>query len=330
MNTRPALARWCAALSLAVGAPVLAQTTVPSELNFGIISTESSANLRAAWQPVLEDLAKQSQLKINAFFAPDYAGIIEAMRFNKVQFAWFGNKSAMEAVDRASGEVFVQTMAKDGAPGYWSLLVVHRDSPLKSLDDVLKSSKSLSLGYGDPNSTSGFLVPGYYAFAMNKVEPRTAFKVVRSANHETNLLAVANRQVDVATNNNESLDRLKIVNPQKAAEVREIWRSPLIASDPLLWRKDLHPALKAKLKAFFVNYGKGDGREKEALALLGLSGFQASNDLQLLPTRQLELFRDKRKFEGDTSLSAAERDAKIAEIDRKLADLNQQMAAVKQ
>ena len=51
---------------------------------------------------------------------------------------------------------------------------------------------------------------------------------------------------------------------------------------------------------------------------------------QLLPTRQLELFRDKRKFEADTTLSAAERDAKTAEIDRKLADLNQQMAAVKQ
>ena len=39
------------------------------------------------------------------------------MRFNKVHVAWFGNKSAMEAVDRASGEVFAQMVNADGTPG---------------------------------------------------------------------------------------------------------------------------------------------------------------------------------------------------------------------
>src|SRR3546814_4103749 len=52
-------------------------------------------------------------LPIYAFFAPDYAGVIEGMRFNKVQVAWFGNASAMQAVDRADGENFVQTTAND-------------------------------------------------------------------------------------------------------------------------------------------------------------------------------------------------------------------------
>ena len=55
------------------------------------------------------------------FIAPDYAGVIEAMRFNKVHIAWFGNKSAIEAVNRAGGEVFVQTVDVTGNPGYWSL-----------------------------------------------------------------------------------------------------------------------------------------------------------------------------------------------------------------
>ena len=54
------------------------------------------------------------------------------MRFNKVQVAWYGNKSAMEAVDRANGEVFAQMVTADGSPGYWSLLIAHKDSPLKS------------------------------------------------------------------------------------------------------------------------------------------------------------------------------------------------------
>ena len=51
---------------------------------------------------------------IKSFYAPDYAGVIEAMRFNKVQVAWYGNKAAMEAVDRSNGEVFAQVMYADG------------------------------------------------------------------------------------------------------------------------------------------------------------------------------------------------------------------------
>src|SRR3546814_21048962 len=88
------------------------------------------------FEPFLADMAKQTGRKINAFFAPDYAGVIEGMRFNKVQVAWFGNASAMQAVDRADGEIFVQTTASDGSPGYWSLLIVNKDSPLNSLADL--------------------------------------------------------------------------------------------------------------------------------------------------------------------------------------------------
>lgn len=150
------------------------------EINFGIISTESSQNLRQDWQPILDDMAKKTGIKVNAFFAPDYAGIIEGMRFNKVHVAWFGNKSAMEAVDRASGEVFAQMVNADGTQGYYSHLIAHKDSPIKTLDDVLKNGKSLTFGNGDPNSTSGFLVPGYYgvhdlAVAVDLVQRRTVF-----------------------------------------------------------------------------------------------------------------------------------------------------------
>ena len=79
-----------------------------TEINFGIISTESQHNLKTDLGAVPRRHAKETGLKVNAFFASDYAGVIEAMRFNKVQVAWFGNKSAMEAVDRANGEVFAQ------------------------------------------------------------------------------------------------------------------------------------------------------------------------------------------------------------------------------
>ncbi len=157
-------------------------------LNFGIISTESQQNLKPQWTPFLQDMEKKLGVKVNAFFAPDYAGIIQGMRFNKVDIAWYGNLSAMEAVDRANGQVFAQTVAADGSPGYWSVLIVNKDSPINNLNDLLAKRKDLTFGNGDPNSTSGFLVPGYYVFAKNNISA-SDFKRTVNAGHETNALA---------------------------------------------------------------------------------------------------------------------------------------------
>ena len=292
------------------------------EINFGIISPESSQNLKSDWQPLLDDMAKKLGMKVNGFFASDYAGIIEGMRFNKVQVAWFGNKSAMEAVDRSSGEVFAQMVNADGTLGYYSHLIVHKDSPIKNLDDMLKQGKNLSFGNGDPNSTSGFLVPGYYVFSQNNIDPKTFFKVSRGANHESNALAVANKQVDVATNNSENLDKIKDKLPGKFNDIRVIWTSPLIPSDPLVIRKDMAEPLKGKVKEFFYNYGKGSQQEKDNLYKLSkLSSFKLSTNSQLIPIRQLELFKDRNKIDADASLAAADKQAKLADIDRQLAAL---------
>ena len=308
------------AVAAIASAPVTAQEL--KEINFGIISTESSQNLKSDWQPILDDMSKKTSMKVNAFFASDYAGIIEGMRFNKVQVAWFGNKSAMEAVDRAGGEVFAQMVNADGTQGYYSHLIVHKDSPVKSLDDMLKQGKNLSFGNGDPNSTSGFLVPSYYVFAQNKIDAKTLFKLSRSANHETNALAVANKQVDVATNNSENLDKLKDKLPEKFNDIRVIWTSPLIPLDPLVIRKDLPEATKTKVREFFYSYGKADQHEKDVLFKLSkLSGFKASTNAQLTPIRQLELYKTRNKFEADANLADADKQAKLADIDKQLAAL---------
>ena len=310
-----------AGMALLALAPAHAQEL--KEINFGIISTESSQNLKQDWQPILDDMAKKIGLKVNAFFASDYAGIIEGMRFNKVHVAWYGNKSAMEAVDRAGGEVFAQMVNADGTQGYYSHLIVHKDSPIKSLDDVLKNGKNLSFGNGDPNSTSGFLVPGYYVFAKNGIDAKTHFKLTRGANHESNALAVANKQVDVATNNSENLEKMKERAPDKFSDIRIVWTSPLIPLDPLVMRKDLPEPTKTAIKSFFYDYGKGGPAERDNLMKLSkLSGFKESSNMQLVPIRQLELFKERNKFESDANMAAADKAAKLAEIDKKLAELS--------
>ncbi|WP_342067035.1 phosphonate ABC transporter substrate-binding protein [Achromobacter kerstersii] len=299
-------------------------------LNFGIISTESSTNLKSVWQPVIDDLSRAIGVPVKPFFASDYAGIIEGMRFNKVQMGWFGNKSAIEAVDRAKGEVFASVIDKDGNPGYWSLLIVNKDSNLKTLDDVLKSGGKLSYGAGDPNSTSGTAVPGYYLWAANKIEPKTFFKTVRASNHEANLLSVINKQVDVAVNNTEALERYRLSTGKDANDsVRVLWKSPLIPADPLVMRSDLPADLKGRIRDFFINYGKGKdaAREMANLKALTYQGFRASDNQQLVPIRQIELAREKAKVEADSTLGQADKQKQLADIDSKLASLGQPAVA---
>ncbi len=303
----------------------LSPAQAETELNFGIISTDATAALKQAWQPFIDDLNKETGLKVTAFFATDYAGIIEAMRFNKVQFAWMGNKAAIEAVDRAGGEIFAQVVFADGSTGYYSYLITHKDSPVKSLEDFLKNGKQYTFGNGDPNSTSGNLVPGFYVFAKNGIDPKSNFKVMTSANHGANLAAVLNKQVDVATNNSEELGKLKGQAPEKAEQIRILWTSPEIPSDPLVWRKELPDDVKQKIKAFVLAYGNTEHGKSVMNGIYSYGGFRDSSNAQLLPIRQLELYKAKTKLEGDTTLSDVERKTKLADIDRQLAEIDTQL-----
>lgn len=119
-------------------------------LNFGIISTESQQNLKPQWTPFLQDMEKKLGVKVNAFFAPDYAGIIEGCASIK----WISHGTATCRRWKrwiAPTAVFAQTVAADGSPGYWSVLIVNKDSPINNLNDLLAKRKDLTFGNGDPN-----------------------------------------------------------------------------------------------------------------------------------------------------------------------------------
>lgn len=326
------MAKYAAKSTFAAAALAISISAAPAqelkELNFGIISTETSSNLKKGWEPFLRAMEKGTGLKVNGFYASDYAGVIEAMRFGKVHVAWYGNKSAMEAVDRSNGEVFIQSVDSDGNPGYWSHLIVHKDSPIQTLDDVLKCDKSIDFGIGDPNSTSGFLVPTSYIFAAKSIEPKQCFKTVRNAAHEANAMAVANKQVAVATNNSENLRRLEVTAPEARKNIRVVWTSPLIASDPLVWRKDLSPELKTRLYTWLASYGRvGTPEEiaeaKKILAELQWAPFNPSSNRQLLPIRQLEANKSLLKVMSDDKLSEQEKQTRSAELKAEIAKLEQ-------
>ncbi|MGF1540185.1 MAG: phosphonate ABC transporter substrate-binding protein [Pleurocapsa sp.] len=295
------------------------------ELNFGIISTESQANQKPIWEPFISAMSEQLGIPVKAFYATQYAGVIEAMRFGQVQLAWYGGKSYIEAAKRAEAEAFAQTVDLEGSKGYYAHLIMNKNHPdlakAKQIGGdkyVLENGANLQFAFNESNSTSGYLVPSYYVFAQNGVNPNKAFKrLIFAGSHEATALAVANNQVDVATNNNESLSRLEKTNPQARQNIETIWTSVEIPSDPIVWRKDLPEDIKTKLKDFFYNY-----KDETVLGPLEWKEFVPASDRTWNPIRELDI--------GEKILAIqANEDLPQAEKDRQIAELNQQLAAIK-
>ena len=167
-----------------------------------------------------------------------------------------------------------------------------------------------------------------YLFTPRKIDPTTCFKTVRSANHEANLFSVATGQLDAAANNTNSLDRMKQLDTDLAkrtlAGVEIIWRSPRIPEDPFIWRKDLDPALKAKIASFFFSYGVGTtpeaARQRAVLERLQTAPFKPANDSHLIMVREMEASQQlaQARNQGDAAATAAAETA-LAQIGREKA-----------
>jgi len=297
-----------------------------AELDFGIISTESQDNLKPKWEPFLAAMEEGIGRPVNGFFATDYAGVIEAMGAGQIQLAWYGGKSYIEAAKRSDAEAFAQTVNEDGTKGYYSHLITNKENPILSDIDVdagngdqyvVENTDSLTFAFNDPNSTSGYLVPSYYVFASNEVNPEQAFsELVFAGSHEATAQAIANNQVDVATNNSESMAVLQEGDPEAFEQVQIIWTSPVIPSDPLAYRNDLPDCLKEEIKDFFYNYD-----DPEVLGALDWQGFDEADDTTWNTVRELNIGKELLEVQNDASMDPAEKEAKVAELNKELESL---------
>ncbi len=136
--------------------------------------------------------------------------------------------------------------------------------------------------------------------------------------------AVINDKVDGATNNTDMLDIIRTQKPQLYPKVRVVlWKSPLIPSDPLVYRRDLPQATKDKLRNFFDHYAEKDPHEQQIVnAISSYSGFANSSDAQLVPIRQMALFQKKQQVQNDAHLDDADKKSQIAAFDQKIAVLD--------
>jgi phosphonate transport system substrate-binding protein len=208
-----------------------------------------------------------------------------------VQVGWFSALPALDAVERANGEVLGRVIDAGGEATYKSVIIVRKDSGI-TLDKLLACGQKYSFGIGDPQSTSGTLAPMAYLFGPKGLEPAKCFKTVRSASHQANSFAVANGVLNASTNNTVGILFFQRQKPELAAKLETIWTSPPLPESSIVARKDLDPAVREKMRQFFLTYGTGTGptadKQRQVLKGLAYGGFKPADNTYLDQVREMQ------------------------------------------
>lgn len=243
--------RLALSLPLAVLArPALAQADWRSqyrELRLGISSAENERDAISRQQPFATYVERKLGVPLRVYRATDYAGVVEAMRSNNIEFARIGPANYALA-RRVMGDrvvAFAKDIGDDDRTGYNSVAFVKADSPYQRIEDL----RGKSFAFADPNSTSGFAFPSYF-LRRGGFDPATYFsRTGFSGSHEQSVVAVLNGTYDAGATFWNSATRGNIQRMEEkgmipAGSARIIWTSPEIPNSPWVLRTALPEALK--------------------------------------------------------------------------------------
>lgn len=312
-----------AALAVLIASLQFAHAAPPSrmddhdEIRFGIIPGLTEHTYQG-WQEFVRRLGKDVGVNARSFQFANLHEAVQAFAKGDVDLAFVGNATALEIVEQGSGEVFAQLITEDG-PGYHSLLVAPKASKINTLEDVLHSGGALRFSDGAVSSTSGRLVPLYYAFFKNGIQdPATFFKQYEAGSHQQNLLKAAENKIDVATTNDSELRIFIKSRPELARNIKTVWSSPEIPQSPLLWKHGLSSDIKRKIQSFVTATSLGGAEKTSLQAVLEQmdvkGGFRKSSNRQLLRVADVEMFAAKLRIENDKSLNQEQRDAAAKQL----------------
>ena len=124
----------------------------------GIIGGENEADRLRNYQCIVDQLPKVLGVKeVKLFPATDYDGVIQGLLGGTLDYAELGASgfAKIYLTNPKAVEPILTTVQTDGATGYYSIMVARKDSGIKSLADM----KGKKLGFADPDSTSGYLIP---------------------------------------------------------------------------------------------------------------------------------------------------------------------------
>lgn len=211
-----------------LGSPVLAQAK--KKLRFGVGPLLPSAeDTKKAYTPVFAHLAKELGVDFELVTTTDWAGMAVAMGSGQLDVAWMGPWGYIIA-NNATGCQAVATVKYDEKPTYQAIIIAKPDLQVAKFPD---DTKGKSISFADVGSTSGWLIPTYYAKEVWKIDPKTFWKYSEGATHPANEIAVSAGQVDMATDFDRNRNAMIASGRVKEDSNKIIWTSDPLPNDAI-------------------------------------------------------------------------------------------------
>lgn len=261
-----------AAVTVLVPVTTLHAQTV---LRVSAIPDESPTELQRKFKPLGDYLAKETGARVEFLPVTDYAAVVESLATDKIDMAWLGGFTFVQAKIRTNGTAKPIVQRKEDEV-FTSRFIVPVNSPIKSLADL----KGKTFVFGSPSSTSGHLMPRYYLIQAG-IEPDKDFKnIAFSGAHDATVAFVASGKAQAGVLNTSVWDKLVESGNENAKKVRVLDTTPTYFDYNWTVRGNLDPALIQKITAAFLKLDATDAGHKELMDLQRASKFiptQASN-----------------------------------------------------
>jgi phosphonate transport system substrate-binding protein len=260
-----------AALTLAASVGAQAQTV----LRVTAIPDESPTELARKFEPLGKYLEAQLGTKVEWTPVTDYAAAVEALVNKKVDLAWFGGFTFVQANVRSGGKV-IPLVQREEDEKFRSVFITDAASGITKLEDL----KGKTLSFGSQSSTSGHLMPRSYLLAA-KVDPdRDLKRVSFSGAHDATIAAVASGKVDAGALNVSVWEKFVADKKVDPAQVKVFYTTPAYYDYNWTVHADMPATQREKLQKAFTSLDAGTADGKAILGLQRATRFvptQASN-----------------------------------------------------
>ena len=239
-------------------------------LRLGMIPSTDPGKIVRDSQPLVKYLEKETGARVDLVVPTNYAAVVEAIANDRVDIAYLGGFTFVQASHRAGVRPLVQ---RERDQNFHSVFITQPGSGINSLADL----KGHSFAFGDVNSTSGHLMPAYYMREAN-VDPVVLAKALYSGGHDATALAVANRKVDAG-----AMDELVFGNMMKAGkitsdQVKVFYTTPAFFDYVWAARKGLDTKLSDAFAAAFLKLDASKPDDKVLLDLLNATKYVRAED----------------------------------------------------
>lgn len=248
---------------------VRAQSADPRRLRVALLPDENAGTLIQNAQPLKRALEQGLGRDIEIVVTTDYTSMIEAMRFNRLEIAYFGPFSYVLAKSRAPSLEPFAVGVERGSPTYNSVVIAGADGPVRRLEDV----RGQPFGFGDQASTSSHLVPRAMLQRRAGLVGGRDYQPVHLGAHDAVARAVQAGQVQAGALSKPILNALLRRGMVQAERVREVSLSDPIPNYPLTVRGSLTPELKERVRSTFLGM-----KDPEVLRAFRVEGFEPTDD----------------------------------------------------